>query len=164
MPPKKRARPFTQAEVKAILQGFRTHSYYSYYADYVEFLLTCGCRPGEATGLKWKHLSDDCIQAWIGETWSRGQGKPTKTNRSRVLKFHARIQEMLKRRKPEPCDPEALVFPAKEGGHIDDHNFRNRAWKTVLAEQGIEYRKPYNTRHTVTAIWANSVCSNPLAA
>jgi isopentenyldiphosphate isomerase len=34
----------------------------------------------------------------------------------------------------------------------------------VLAEQGIEYRKPYNTRHTVTAIWANSVCSNPLAA
>jgi integrase len=55
---------------------------------------------------------------------------------------------MLKRRKPISAHPDSLVFPAKEGGHIDDHNFRNRAWKTILEEQGIEYRKPYNTRHT----------------
>ncbi|MGF1496221.1 MAG: tyrosine recombinase XerC [Elainellaceae cyanobacterium] len=151
VPPKQRARPFSPPEVKAILQGFRTHAYYSYYTDYVEFLLTCGCRPGEAIGLQWKHVSEDCAQAWIGEAWSRGEQKPTKTNQARILKFPPRIQEMLKRRKPSPYDPEALVFPAKEGGHINDRNFRRRAWKSVLAQQGIDYRKPYTTRHTGTS-------------
>ncbi|MGJ3252708.1 MAG: site-specific integrase [Elainellaceae cyanobacterium] len=151
VPPKQRARPFSPTEVKAILQGFRTHAHYSYYADYVEFLLTCGCRPGETVSLRWKHVSEDCSQAWIGESWSRGEQNPTKNNQSRVLRFPPRIQQMLKRRRPAPCDANALVFPAKEGGHIDDHNFRNRAWKSILAEQGIEYRKPYTTRHTGTS-------------
>ena len=31
---------------------------------------------------------------------------------------------------------------------IDDHNFRNRAWEKVLTKVGVDYRKPYNTRHT----------------
>ncbi|MCG8367835.1 MAG: hypothetical protein MJA27_31445 [Pseudanabaenales cyanobacterium] len=26
--------------------------------------------------------------------------------------------------------------------------FRNRAWTTIIDELGIDYRKPYNTRHT----------------
>jgi integrase len=47
--------------------------------------------------------------------------------------------------------PEDLVFPASEGGAIDDHNFRNRAWKFVLESQGIPYRKPYTTRHTLVS-------------
>jgi integrase len=32
---------------------------------------------------------------------------------------------------------------------IDFHNFRNRAWRTVLEGlPTIQYRKPYQTRHT----------------
>ena len=51
-------------------------------------------------------------------------------------------------RKPKQVKPDDLVFPSKKGGLIDDHNFRNRAWVSVLKQAGIEYRKPYNTRHT----------------
>ena len=40
------------------------------------------------------------------------------------------------------------MFPSPKGEAIDDHNFRNRAWKTVLKDAGVSYRKPYNTRHT----------------
>jgi integrase len=55
-PPK----PFTVDEIKAIIAGFRSDRYYSFYADYVEFMLGTGCRPGEAIALRWKHINDDC--------------------------------------------------------------------------------------------------------
>ena len=52
-------------------------------------------------------------------------------------------------RRPANSDPDALVFASPNGKPIDDDNFRNRAWKTVLTRLGIDYRKPYNTRHTL---------------
>lgn len=51
--------------------------------------------------------------------------------------------------KSEDFDLEQPVFKTRKGNSIDDHNFRNRAWKSVLAKVGVEYRKPYNTRHTL---------------
>jgi integrase len=44
--------------------------------------------------------------------------------------------------------PDDLVFPSPKGLPIDDHNFRNRAWKAILEECRIEYRKPYAVRHS----------------
>jgi integrase len=66
---------------------------------------------------------------------------------------------MLLNRRPIGFTPEDLVFPAPQGGAIrlrrccaiNDHNFRNRAWKLVLEEKGIPYRKPYTTRHTLVS-------------
>ena len=55
---------------------------------------------------------------------------------------------MLRSRCPQDFKLDDLVFPSRKGGAIDDHNFRNRAWKTVLKNAGVSYRKPYNTRHT----------------
>jgi integrase len=42
-----------------------------------------------------------------------------------------------------------LVFTRPKGVAIDDHNFRNRAWKTILTRLEIDYRKPYTTRATL---------------
>jgi integrase len=56
---------------------------------------------------------------------------------------------MLLARRPENPDADGLVFPTPHGHAIDDRNFRNRAWKTVLSGLNIDYRKPYNTRHTL---------------
>jgi integrase len=44
---------------------------------------------------------------------------------------------------------EDLVFTRPKGVAIDDHNFRNRAWKTILTRLEIDYRKPYTTRATL---------------
>jgi integrase len=41
-----------------------------------------------------------------------------------------------------------LVFPSPKGLPINDHTFRRRAWKTILESCHIEYRSPYNLRHT----------------
>lgn len=147
--PKQMPKPFSKEEVEAIIQGFRTDRYYDYYADYVEFLFGTGCRTGEAIGLRWKHLTDDCSTAWIGESISRGVHRATKTNKARTVTLTSKLQKMLLAKRPLTSDPDGLVFTSPKGGPIDDHNFRNRAWEKILNKLGIDYRKPYNTRHTL---------------
>ena len=149
VPPKQMPKPFTKKEIKAIIQGFEQDKYYSHYVEFVEFLFGTGCRTGEAIGLCWKHLSEDCSTVWIGESLSRGIRKATKTNRARTITLTSRIQSLLLSMKSENFDLEKPVFTTRQGNPIDDHNFRNRAWKSVLAKVGVEYRKPYNTRHTL---------------
>jgi len=148
VPPKPRPKPFTEWEVQQIVQGFRSHPVYFYLADMVEFMLSLGCRPGEAFGLKWKHLSNDCATIWIGESWSRGRRKATKNNKARAFTLSPRMQQMLLKRRPHNAKPDDLVFPSREGCPMDDHNFRKRAWTPILKELNIPYRKPYNSRHS----------------
>lgn len=153
VPPKQMPKPFTKQEIKAIIQGFEQDRYYSYYVVFVEFLFGTGCRTGEAIGLCWKHLNEECSTVWIGESLSRGIRKATKTNRARTITLTSRLQLLLLSMKSknfdENFDLDRPVFTSREGNSIDDHNFRNRAWKSVLAKVGVEYRKPYNTRHTL---------------
>ena len=148
VPPKQRSKPFTAEERQRIIAAFRGSCHFAYYADFVEFLLAAGCRLGEACALRWKHVTDDCGLVWIGEAYSRGELGPTKTNEQRYLRLTTRLQDLMKARRSPDARPDDLVFPAARGGYIDDHNFRNRAWKSVLEGLGIDYRKPYNMRHT----------------
>jgi integrase len=149
VPPKQKSNPFTHEEIQMIIKAFRSDRYYKHYADFVEFLFGTGCRTGQAVSLRWGHLSDDCSSVWIGESVSRGVRKSTKTNRARTISLTPHLQSMLLARRPENLDSEDLVFPTPHGHAIDDHNFRNRAWKAVLSGLNIDYRKPYNTRHTL---------------
>lgn len=151
VPPKQKPKPFSKEEIKAIVQAFKIDRYYSHYADYVEFLFGTGVRTGEAIGLRWKHLWDDCSTVWIGESLSRGIRKSTKTNRDRTINLTPKLQQMLIARKPANPDPDGLVFVSPQGKAIDDHNFRTRAWKKILNRLQIDYRKPYTTRHTLVS-------------
>lgn len=146
--PKQKVKPFTVTEVQAIEAAFRCDRYYSYYSDFVVFLFGTACRFGEAAGLKWKHVSDNCQITWFGESVTRGVRKTTKTNKARTVILTSKVSTMLLARKPDKCDPESLVFPALQGGEINDHTFRRRAWKSVLSKIGVLYRKPYACRHT----------------
>lgn len=148
VPPKQKAKPFTAAEIERIMTGFRSDRSYAHYTDFVEFLLGTGCRTGEAIGLRWKHLADDCSAVWIGEAISRGRRKTTKTNKARTFGLSKRLQAMLLERRPADYKSDDLVFPSPKGKAIDDHNFRNRVWVKVLAAAEVDYRKPYNTRGT----------------
>jgi integrase len=148
VPPKQQARPFNHAEITAIVEGFSKSRYYRHYTEFVTFLFSSGCRTGEVIGLRWGHLTDDCSKVWIGESVTRGVRKSTKTNKSREFRLTESLRAMLLNRRPKDWKPDDLVFPAVKGGAIDDHNFRNRAWVTVLKVAGVTYRKPYNTRHT----------------
>ncbi|MBW4541695.1 MAG: tyrosine-type recombinase/integrase [Myxacorys chilensis ATA2-1-KO14] len=162
VPPKQKSKPFSKAEVRAIVQGFRVDPEYTYYADFVEFFLSIGCRTGEAVALQWKHLSDDCSAIWIGESVTvDGDRKATKTNESRDFILPERVQELLKRRKPLNAKPDDAVFPSRRGKTINPRNFAKRAWKEVLGKAGIDYRRPYNSRHTIASLSIFEYGENP---
>jgi integrase len=76
--------------------------------------------------------------------------KETKTGTIRHLSMTPRLREMLIARCQEQ-DPEALIFPSYTGKPIDDRMFRRRQWKPILKGLGIEYRRPYITRHTLAS-------------
>ena len=146
--PKLPQRPFTKEEVTAIIEGFQTDRYYSYYAPYVQFLFFTGCRTAEAIGLRWKHIDFNQGTIKICESLTRGVIKSIKTNKARIITINPKIREFLESVKPENLDEDSVVFKTPEGNPIDDGNFRNRAWTKVLEKVNVEYRKPYNTRHT----------------
>ena len=134
----------------AILNAFKNHPHYQHYYPLVSFLFGTACRFGEAVGLKWKNVDNEFNNVFICESVSRGEHRSTtKTGKSRYVLLSPAIATMLRslkeQAKPSPDD---LVFPSPKGGAIDDHNFNRRAWHTIINQLGIEYRKPYSTRHT----------------
>lgn len=145
--------PFTVEEIKAIIAGFRADRYYSFYADYVEFMFGTGCRPGEAIALRWKHVNEECSSVWIGEAYYRGILKTTKTGASGHVPLSKSLQQLLQRRKAVGVSPDDLVFPRPSGGYLSDRDFRRRAWTKVLKKLDIPYRKPYGTRPTLISYW-----------
>lgn len=165
--PRQGVKPFTQAEIRAILAAFRGDRHYWHYGDFVAFLFGTGCRFGEAAGLQWQHVADDFKTVWIGESVSRSHRKSTKTGKARTLVLPEKVSEMLTDRRQAKAigrnaKPTDLVFPSPKGLPINDHTFRARAWKSVLERCHIEYRKPYCTRHSaISHALANG--ANPIA-
>ncbi|MHC5719057.1 MAG: tyrosine-type recombinase/integrase, partial [Nostoc sp.] len=146
-------KPFTNNERKQIIQAFYTNDRYSYYAPLVEFLFSTGCRPEEALALQWKHVKQGRITFCQKLTANGEIEAGTKTQKKRSITVNDRIQSVLGTIKAEKCSGESYLFPAKKGGFIDWHNFANRAWKSVLDTlPDIEYRNPYQMRHTAITL------------
>lgn len=145
----KRVKPFTANEIQLILNAFKGDRYYSHYYPLVKFLFGVACRFGEAAGLRWRNVADDFSQIIFCETISRGHHRnTTKTGKSRTVVISPNISAMLKLHSETPHKPDDLVFSSPKGNPLDDHNFNRRAWKTIITKIGIEYRKPYATRHS----------------
>jgi integrase len=116
-----------------------------------------GVRTGEAIALQWKHVEFEYLQIKICESLSvdkAGNGyqrirKGTKTGTTRYLPMSESLSGLLSSIAPAAPSPEALVFPGPAGQHIDPGRFRQHIWKPLLAKVGIEYRNPYQTRHTL---------------
>ena len=153
--------PFSAAERDAILDAFQTNAAcskhsrvkHSYYYGYSFFLFNTGCRPSEAIGLQWKHISSDfrfitfeqaVVESENGTICKEG----LKTQDRRRFPCNLKMQEFLKSIRPRNWNPEELVFPSPTGRWIDSNNFRSRVWRPILEHLGIEYRKCYQTRHT----------------
>lgn len=154
--------PFSATERDAIIEAFSTSTHYSRYTSYVKFLFMTGCRPAEAVGLKWKHISKDYQTITFSESVTIVSGKKiqkgTKTGKSRKFPCNESLRLLLKSIKPENCNPESSIFD------IRPDNFQRRAWQgyknrhghqidgivTQLIKQGKvdHYRPPYCTRHT----------------
>jgi integrase len=149
-PSRQPKKPFTIAELQAIVSAFEHHPHYSHYTEFVIFLASTACRFGEVVALRWKHIDPDFSTAWIGASISRGHQnqKGTKTGKSHIIQLSPTVRLMLTDRLERlNAQPDDLVFPSPTGIAIDDHRFRARAWKTTLESCQIDYQTPYQVRH-----------------
>lgn len=169
--------PFTREERDAIIAAFESNQFHpkranhlsrhSHYAPYVKFLFFTGCRPSEAIGLQWKHIKEDRIlfQQSVIKTGDGLKIKSgLKTQNFRYFPINTQLRTILDAIKPENASPDDFVFPSPTGKHIDISNFRLRVWKPILEGLGIEYRKPYQTRHTfITLCLENGIDAKDVA-
>ncbi len=159
--------PFTIEERDLIIDACRSGKYERYkgshtkYADYVEFNFYTGARTSETLGLRWEHIDfknnrivfqEGRVMATNGGYGKGVQKEGLKTQRRRVFPMNSRISNMLITRKAliNPASPADLVFP-----DINHSSFRGGIYKKILNHLNIDYRAPYQTRHTFITIMAN---------
>lgn len=151
----KEIKPFTQEEIKLILIGFDELA--PHYSPFVRFLMATGVRTSEAIGLLWGHVDFHRSEIVIKESLPKdltGNGyrrvrKQTKTGNIRYLSLSSELRSLLINLRPLKINLDSLVFTTPQGCIIDADNFRDRQWVKVLKAQGVPYRKPYTTRHTM---------------
>lgn len=118
------------------------------YRSLVLFAAATGLRPGEWIALRHRDIDLDTATVHVERSYRNGRTKTPKTLRSRrsVPMQQIAVDAILDLpiRKPG-----ALVFPAPEGGHIDQRNFRDRQWHPAQEHVGIDpLRRVYDLRHT----------------
>jgi integrase len=87
--------------------------------------------------------------------------KAAKGNKARTISMTPRLQKMLLARRSENPGDDDPVFPSPKGVPINTRNFSKRAWAGVLAELGIEYDRPYTSRHANATISIKIHGENP---
>lgn len=160
------ANPLNKAEIQLIIQAFESNQFcsiyspckHSFYTPYLKFLLLTAARPGEVIALQWKHIDFENDLIEISEAMGRDLElspyttrkvrKETKTGEIRYLPLSPAIKELLLAHRPIDATPQSLVFTGARGKCVLDIRAFREVWKKVLDGLGMEYRKPYQTRHT----------------
>lgn len=146
-------RPFSLAEVKAILEHASGHRLSALYV--VAFSL--GLRQGELHALEWGDIDWDGAKIRIERQAVNNRGrievkKPKTKSGRRTLELAPEVLTALRDRRAiamkEGLAGCPLIFPAPRGGFIQRSSFAVRSWKPMLQRLGIEERGMHHCRHT----------------
>ena len=145
--------PFTAEERDRIIQKFKGNRYYAHYTPMVEFLFRTGCRPSEALALTWRQIGKGYKTILFDQALVEGENgfqikRGLKTQERRTIVLNESLQNLLRARRTSESKPDGLIFPAPKGGLLKFQNFAKRGWATILRACGLDYRNPYQTRHT----------------
>jgi len=141
--------PFSLEEVQMILNQVRPD-----YRNYLAVRFYTGMRSGEINGLQWKSIDFRNELILIRETFVQGvlqEGAKTLGSIRDIPMFPHVKAALLAQREMVPT-PVPWVFPTPNWKPIENRNFCNRVWKPLLANLGIAYRRPYQTRHTAATL------------
>jgi integrase len=141
--------PFSLDEVNRILDAVRPD-----YRNYLATRFFTGMRTGEINGLQWKYVDLERHLILVRETVVAGEVEDDAKNQFSVrdIPMQPMVREAIlaQQRARDPAVP--WVFPSREGGPIDAHNFTNRVWYPLLRYLELEKRRPYQTRHTAATL------------
>jgi len=112
------------------------------------FAAGTGLRPEEWIALERRDLDRRLRIVNVQRVYANGKlSEYPKTDRSRRrVPIRQRVLAAVDSM-PSRLDTQ-LLFPGARGGYLDLHNFRERHWKPALRAAGLDYRRPYDLRHT----------------
>lgn len=138
--------PFTRVEREAILAACRADEQPMFL-----FWFNTGLRPGELQALEWQHINWDKATARIEQNQVVGVLKAPKTAAGiRTIDLNAQAMEALTAQKPlsQLRGDRIWLNPRTQEPWSTDAQVRKTAWLPIMARSGIDYRNPYQIRHT----------------
>jgi len=137
-------KPFNADEVKLIMDNVIDNNYKYYLA----IAFYTGMRSGEIMALKKIDIDFENLIISVRRSRSRFGETTPKT------KYSVREIPIIRSLKPyletlyKKHDNEYLFITQYKEPYKDNHVFTEKFWKPSLKKLNIEYRRPYNTRHT----------------
>lgn len=139
--------PFSKDERDEIINSFKygSPSHKAYY-PFIYFCFNCGCRPAEARALDWSNVDFDKGTITFNSGFVYGVEQiGTKTKASRTFRMNEGLLNFMTELKATVKGE--IVFPSQKGDRISENSFF-QVWGKKLKDLNIEYRSPYQMRHT----------------
>ncbi|OKH65395.1 tyrosine-type recombinase/integrase [Mycolicibacterium mageritense] len=118
----------------------------------VYVLGTCGLRFGEAAELRWRDVVLDKKTISVRRSVTLVDGAfeigSTKSVKGRTVSLPAFVADLL-----TPGDPDALVFPDTEGGHMRGSNVRRRWWSDAVTAAQLFPRTQKNAQGELETVY-----------
>jgi len=141
--------PFSLDEVNLIINRVRAD-----YRNYMIVRFYTGMRTSEIHGLRWQNVDFDNRLILVRETLVQDklmEGGKTPGSIRDIPMLPPVYEALLAQRKQVPPETD-WVFCSPNGSAIRNQNFTSRVWRPLLANLGLEYRRPYQTRHTAATL------------
>jgi len=142
--------PFSHEEMIKILNELKDKRVYPIIAT----LFFTGMRTGEVLAMKWENVDFNEWTYHVKESYSNNKLTKTKTVESnRVIDLTPPMQQVLKAQKANSFLKSEFIFLNKYGNpYTSSGNIIRDYWKPALKKLGIEYRIPYQCRHTFAVL------------
>jgi integrase len=137
--------PFTPNEIEKILTALEGPE-----KNLIQFAFWSGLRTSELIGLAWANVDLENNRIYVRQSIVHGRLKDTKTSAGdRIVELQPLARVALISQKAISCNPYFVFFDPKTKQHWkDDQVIRKRIWIPALRKAGVNYREPYQTRHT----------------
>ena len=134
------------------------------FKEFYQFSFYTGLRTGELLGIRWKDIELEKRIAHIRVNITNGIEKAPKTKASiRTVELHPlAIEALMSIRNSDYFDSNRVFIDpktSKEFKYAD--GLRKYVWKPCLEKAKVEYRYPYQCRHTYASLMLSSG-KNPL--
>jgi integrase len=142
--------PFTKDEIERILNSLK-----SPYREFYQFAIWTGLRTGELIGLRWQDIDLIKGSIHIRTNIIRGVEKEPKTKGSiRNFELHDEAIKALENIISSDFYDEFRIFIniSTRTTYKDADGIRKRIWKPALERANVEYRCPYQCRHTFASM------------
>ena len=140
--------PIAPEKVRALLEALPEPS-----RSLASLLALTGLRIGEMLAVRWRDVDFEsgCIRVRQAVYEGRFDDPKTRSSR-RTVPLGVLGMEILKGRKPEVCDPESLVFAARNGSPLCRRNLLKRQLKPTCEKLGLEGVTWHWLRHATTTL------------